>query len=42
MACRKRGVEELGRPHQLLETREAEKYCHRKSPPDADGASSHA
>jgi hypothetical protein len=75
VACRKRDVEELGKPQTLLYVenlgrwytapeapkgkpgngtmleptlhgrtwdRQAEKYCHRESPPDTDGVSYHA
>ena len=42
MACRKRDVKELGKPHQLLPSREVEEYCQRESPPYAHGVSYHA
>jgi hypothetical protein len=42
MACRKRDVEELGKPPTLLYDREVEEYCHRESPPHAEEVSYHA
>jgi hypothetical protein len=41
-ACRQRDVEELGKPPWLLCAREVEAYCHRESPPPAEGVSYHA
>ena len=42
MACRKRDVQELGKPQRLLRDKEVEEYCHRESPPQAAGVAYHA
>jgi hypothetical protein len=42
VACRKRDVEERGKPPALLCDREVEESCHRESPPHAEGVSYHA